>query len=83
MNHSDDQVMTIMDETTNNFIFYSNINESIGHLMPFKTGDVIRVHRLALNPNFIRRNTHVKNIVVSMVNLNKLNNDKILIILDI
>lgn len=60
-------MMTIMDETSNNFIFYSNIDESVAHLIPFKTGDVIRIHRLALNPNYIRRNTNIRNIVVGLV----------------
>ncbi|UXI17679.1 sushi nidogen and EGF-like domain-containing protein 1 [Sarcoptes scabiei] len=63
-----DQIMTIMDETLSEFKFFPRFhstNEDYDSSnLPFRIGDIIRIHRLALNPDYTRRSTNIKNIVV-------------------
>lgn len=67
-----DQIMTIMDETLSEFKFFPRFhctNEDYDSSnLPFRIGDIIRIHRLALNPDYTRRSTNIKNIVVNFLN---------------
>lgn len=70
-----ENIMTLIDEDYSNFRFFPNLFElskgsSLRDTDFFQTGDIIRVHRLALNTDLTKRSTHIRNIVIFQSFLN-------------